>query len=68
MVYVLSPDALVNDSVEAAWRFFRDKNKSVVVAQVAPAEPPDALRRRPRFDFIVDYKIAFRQLLQSLTN
>jgi hypothetical protein len=68
MVYVLSPDALGIESVEAAWRFFRDKNKSVVVAQVAPAEPPDALRRRPRFNFTMDYKLAFRQLLHALTS
>lgn len=66
MVLVLSPDALAEESVETAWRFFRDKNKPVVIAQVAPAAPPDALRRRPRFDFTTDYKQAFRQLLHEL--
>jgi hypothetical protein len=68
MVYVLSPDALGVESVEAAWRFFKDKNKSVLIAQVAPADPPDALRRRERFNFTMDYKLAFRQLLHALTS
>ena len=66
MVLVLSPDALAVESVETAWRFFRDKNKPVLIAQVAPAAPPDALRRRPRFDFSADYRQAFRQLLHEL--
>jgi hypothetical protein len=67
MVYVLSPDALGVESVETAWRFFKEKNKSVVIAQVGLADPPDPLRRRPRFDFTAEYKAAFRQLLQALT-
>lgn len=66
MVLVLSPDALAVPGVENAWRFFQDKRKPVVIVQVAPAEPPDALRRRPRFDFTHDYKLAFRLLLHEL--
>lgn len=67
MIYVLSPNALAEGKVEAAWKFFRDKRKPVIIAQVAAAEPPDAIRRSPRFDFTGDYKAAFRQMLQSLS-
>lgn len=68
MVLVLSTAALGNQSVEAAWRFFRSEHKPVVIAQIAPIDPPDALRRRPRFDFTLDYKRAFRQLFHELTS
>jgi hypothetical protein len=66
MVLLLSPDALNESTVETAWRFFRDKHKPVMVAVVAHTEPPDLLRRRPRFDLVADYKSAFRQLLSAL--
>jgi len=66
MVLLLSPDSLAESTVETAWKFFREKNKPVVLAQVAPADPPDALRRRPRFDIGGDYKAAFRQMLSAL--
>lgn len=66
MIVVLSTATPEDAGVEAAWQFFRDKNKPIVIAQVAPVDPPDALRRRPRFDFTSDYKRAFRQMLQSL--
>jgi hypothetical protein len=66
MVLVLSPDAIGMETVEAAWRFFREKSKPVLIAQVAPADPPDAVRRSPRFDFAADYRAAFRQLVQSI--
>jgi hypothetical protein len=68
MVVVLSTSTLGDEQVEAAWRFFKDKNKPILIAQVAPVDPPDALRRRPRFDFTGDYKQAFRQLLHALTS
>jgi len=66
MVLLLSPAALDESTVETAWRFFREKNKPVSVAVVAQADPPDMLRRRPRFDLATDYKGAFRQLLSVL--
>jgi hypothetical protein len=67
MVLVLSPAALTAESVESTWRFFKDKRKPVVIAQVESAEPPDAIRRSPRFDFSADYKAALRQLVQALS-
>jgi hypothetical protein len=66
MILLLSPAALNVDTVETAWKFFREKNKPVVIAQLSQADPPDALRRRPRFDLGGDYKGAFRQMLQAL--
>ena len=67
LVLVLSPDGLADTSVEDAWRFFRDKRKPIVIAQIAPAEPPDLIRRSPRFDLSSDYKTAFRQMVQALS-
>lgn len=67
MVYVLSPTALQAESVEAAWRFFRNKRKPIVIAQVGTASPPDDIRRSPRFDFTAEYKSAFRQMVQALS-
>ncbi|NDJ60776.1 MAG: toll/interleukin-1 receptor domain-containing protein [Chloroflexi bacterium] len=66
MVLLLSPAALTDERVEAAWTFFKTKSKTVHIARISPADPPDDLRRRPRYDFAADYKTAFRQLLQAL--
>ncbi|MBL8134595.1 MAG: toll/interleukin-1 receptor domain-containing protein [Anaerolineae bacterium] len=66
MVLVASPAALDAPDVTAAWQFFRQKGKPVIVAQVFDAPPPDALRRAPRFDFGADYRAAFRGLLAAL--
>ena len=66
MIMLLSPAALQESTVETAWRFFREKNKPVIVALVGQADPPDPLRRRPRFDLAADYKGAFRQMLSAL--
>ncbi len=68
MVLVLSPATLTAGEVETAWRFFKDKRKPVVIAQIAAAEPPDPIRRSPRFDFAEDYKTAFRQMMQALSH
>lgn len=68
MVYVLSAHALANESVEAAWTFFRGKGKRIVIAQLAPVDPPDAIRRSPRFDLTQDYKSALRQMVQALSS
>lgn len=72
MIVLLTPAASADLQVEAAWRYFRSKNKPIIVAQFGDAPPPDDLRRRPRFDFRHDgqsarnEKAAFRQLLQAL--
>lgn len=66
MIVLLSPAALDEDTVEEAWKLFRQQNKPVIVATVAPAAMPDLLRRRPRFDLAGDYKTAFRQMLLAL--
>jgi hypothetical protein len=68
MIYVLSSTALLDAQVEAGWRYFRQKNKPIVVAQIENVAPPDDLRRRPRFDLNQNYKAAFRQLLQALND
>lgn len=67
MVLLLSPSTLKSESTEAAWRFFKEKRKPILIALVEAAEPPDAIRRSPRFDFISDYKLAFRQMVQALS-
>lgn len=67
MVLVLSPAALAEPGIETTWRFFKDKRKPVIIAQIDAAEPPDAVRRSPRFDFASDYKAALRQLVQALS-
>jgi hypothetical protein len=66
MVVVLSQSALDAADVEESWRFFRERRKPVVIAQVETCPVPDDLRRQPRFDFEADYKAAFRSLVQSL--
>lgn len=68
MVYVLSAAALLSPSVEASWKFFREKGKRIVIAQVVAVDPPDPIRRSPRFDFASDYKTAFRQMIQALSS
>jgi hypothetical protein len=68
MIYLLTGIAAIDPSVEAAWRYFRSKRKPIVVAQIDAIDPPDDLRRRPRFDLTTNYKSAFRQLLQALND
>lgn len=66
MVYLLTPAALEDAQLEAAWRYFREKRKPIIVAQVDGAAPPNELRTRPRFDLTGNYKAAFRQILHAL--
>ncbi len=67
MLVLLSPAIHEDALLETAWRYFRDKRKPIIIAQASPAEPPDAIRRSPRFDFSNgDYKTAFRQMVQEL--
>lgn len=67
MVFVLSAAALADEQVTAAWQFFRDKRKPIVIAQAGEAAPPDPIRRSPRYDLAADYKGGFRALLRALT-
>lgn len=66
MIYLLTPAALTDAHVESAWRYFREKRKPIIVAQLGGAAPPNELRTRPRFDLSSNYKTAFRQLLHAL--
>lgn len=67
MVMVLSPVSREDNRVEIAWQFFRQHRKPVVIASIAVADPPDPIRRSPRFDFTADYKLALRQMLNALS-
>lgn len=66
MVYVLSVKALDNTPIVKAWTFFKDQRKPIVIAQIEAIDPPDKIRRSPRFDFAAAYKPAFRQMLDAL--
>jgi hypothetical protein len=67
MILLLSPSAVENKEVGAAWEFFREKRKPIVIAQVLAADTPDKIRRSPRFDFSTgDYKTTMRQMLRQI--
>jgi hypothetical protein len=67
MVFVLSQAGLSADDVSSSWGFFRDNRKPIVIAQVEAVEPPDKIRRSPRFDFSGDdYKTTMRQMVRQL--
>lgn len=68
MIVVLSAWAVKATHVNEALTFFLEHNKPIVVAQLDHVEVPDALRRKPRFDFSGDdYKQQFRQLVEALS-
>ncbi len=67
MVVVLSPSAIESEEVVWAWSFFREKRKPVLIAQIADCDVPDELRHLPRFDFMSDYRAAFRLLIQAIS-
>jgi hypothetical protein len=67
MVYVLSAAALDDAQATAAWQFFKASRKPIVIAQIAPADPPDAIRRSPRYDFSANYKASLRQMVGALS-
>lgn len=68
MIVVLTPLGIKATNVVDAIDVFVSARKPIVVAQLAPTDLPDALRRKPRFDFSGDdYKGAFRELVQALT-
>lgn len=68
MLVVLSPAALADESVQAAWAYFKQARKPLVVAQTGAIEVPDDLRRAPRVDFrdAARYRPALRELVQAL--
>lgn len=68
MVVIVSAASKDAESVTKAYNFFKTSRKPIVVALLDNTEVPDALRRSPRFDFIKDYKAAFRQMLQTLSD
>ncbi len=68
MVYVMSHHALESSPVVQAWTYFREQRKPIVIAQIEAVEPPDRIRRSPRFDFETDYKQAFREMLNALNS
>jgi hypothetical protein len=67
MVVLLSPSAIESEEVSWAWKFFREKRKPVLIAYIADCEVPDELRHLPRFDFMSDYRAAFRLLIQAVS-
>lgn len=69
MILVLTPLAIKATNVDDALQFFVDARKPIVVAQLEDTDLPDALRRKPRFDFSGDdYKQQFRALVQALND
>lgn len=67
MVLVLSQTSVDAEDVRASWGFFRDNRKPIVIAQVDGSEPPDRIRRSPRFDFANnEYKVTMRQMVNQL--
>lgn len=67
LVLVLSQAALDDAGVEAAWSFFREKRKPIVIAQIeAGVSPPDRIRRSARFDFLNDYKSSLRLMVRTI--
>lgn len=68
MVFVMSPAAIESEEISATWQFFRDNRKPIVIAQIAQADPPNPIRRSPRFDFTDNYKRALRDMLNALSS
>lgn len=67
MVMVVSVTALATPSVQEAWHYFLGRRKPIMLVSADDAEPPDDLRRRPRFAMYQDYKRGFRELVQELS-
>lgn len=66
MLVILTGQAAADEQVQAAWRYFREERKRIVVALKADVEVPDDLRRAPRIDFRADFRPALRELVQAL--
>jgi hypothetical protein len=67
MVYVLSQSAVDDEQVVTAWQYFRSQRKPIVIAQLEAIDPPDPIRRSPRYNIANDYKSEFRQMLGTLS-
>lgn len=68
MVVILTPLAIKATNVAEALDYFLKTRKPIAVALLQPTEIPDALRRKPRFDFTGDdYKQQLRQLVATLS-
>ena len=68
MVVILTPLAIKTTSVTEALDYFLKTRKPIFLALLQPTEIPDALRRKPRFDFTGDdYKRQLRQLVAALS-
>jgi NAD-dependent SIR2 family protein deacetylase len=67
LIVILSSFSAKTASVGEAWKYFLRQRKPVVVVQVEEVDPPDELRSRPRFNFMSDYKTAFRGLVEALS-
>lgn len=68
MLLVLSEAALGDAEVQTAWEFFRDNRKPIIIAQIAAVDPPDRIRRSPRYDFAAEYKPALRQTVLAIAS
>lgn len=66
MIYLLSPASGDDAGVKASWQFFKDQRKPIIIAQLDTVEPPDEIRRSPRFDFTKDYRKTFREMMHAL--
>ncbi len=67
MVVLLSQFTPKTAAATEAWTYFRQQRKPIVVVMTENVEPPDELRRYPRFAIYDDYKRVFRELMQELT-
>lgn len=69
MLVIATPLALKATNVRDALDYFVKTRKPVVVAMLEPADLPDSLRRKPRFDFSGDdYKRQLRALIAALSD
>ena len=66
MIVILSAASAADERITKEWTYFREEKRPVLVAVVAETDVPDGLRNRPRFDFVNEYKIAFRRLSEQL--
>ncbi len=66
LLVILTPGVLADEAARAAWGFFRERRKPIVLAVREGMDVPDELRRARRVDFRGDYRPALRELVQAL--